>query len=414
MKVLLIIQIFETHNDTGSDRHYYFAKKLVENGHEVEVITANIDYKNARKRHKKNFGSVVKEVDGIKIKYVPVYSKFRGSFLKRMLFFLTFFFSSIYSSIRSSKTNIVYCVSTPLTVGFLGSIISLIKRVPMVFEVTDVWPDAAIHTGVVKNRFIISLARSMELFCYKRSTKIICLSNGIMSNIANKGTSLKKTLLIPNGVDLSLFNQFDKSIDDIERIKKKYQIDNKFLAMYMGAHGAYNSLFTIIEAAKYLKEFKEIKIVFIGDGDEKEKLKKYAADNNLENVEFIGTVKRTDSVKLLRAANIFLLPNRKGSFFQGNLPNKLFDYLISARPILVSGYGETSDVINESRSGIVVDAEDAKAFSSSILDLYKTSGKNRIMMGNNGRDYVKENFDRYRQFLKLNEIFEEAIHKKNY
>ena len=138
---------------------------------------------------------MVKEVDGIKIKYVPVYSKFRGSFLKRMLFFLTFFFSSIYSSIRSSKTNIVYCVSTPLTVGFLGSIISLIKRVPMVFEVTDVWPDAAIHTGVVKNRFIISLARSMELFCYKRSTNIICLSNGIMSNIINKGTSLKKHYL---------------------------------------------------------------------------------------------------------------------------------------------------------------------------------------------------------------------------
>ena len=85
-------------------------------------------------------------------------------------------------------------------------------------------------------------------------------------------------------------------------------------------------------------------------------------------------MKRTDSVKLLRAANIFLLPNRKEAT-HSNLPNKLFDYLISARPILVSGYGETSDVINESRSGIVVDAEDAKAFSSSILDLYKTSGK---------------------------------------
>lgn len=398
MKILFLIQIFETHDDTGSDRHYYFAKKLVEEGHKVEVITANIDYKNAEKRFKNHSGVVRKKIDGISIHYVPVYSNFRGSFFKRMIFFLSFFISSTYVAIKSTKVNVVYSVSTPLTVGFLGTIISAIKRIPMVFEVTDVWPDAAIHTGVIKNKLIISIAKIIEWICYKRSSSVICLSNGIQLNIINKGVLKEKTILIPNGVDTSLFNKNGEDLNEIKNIRNNYQLGNDFLAMYLGAHGAYNSLFTILDAAKKLNHSEQIKIAFVGDGDEKSKLQKYVLENNLTNVIFIGTVSRTQSIKLLKSADIFLLPNRKGSFFECNLPNKLFDYLASARPIVVSGHGETSEVIKKSKSGIIVDAENSSAFSSSILELSNLSKEKRIEMGKSGQEYVFSNYDREKQF----------------
>ena len=273
MKLLILIQIFETHDDTGSDRHFYFAKKMVEKGHEVEVITANIDYKNARKRFKNKSGTITKTIDGITIRYVPVYSNFRGSFFKRMIFFVSYFFSSIYAAISSSKINLIYSVSTPLTVGLLGLIIAKLKKVPMVFEVTDVWPDAAIQTGVIKNSFIIKISKFIENICYKGSSKIICLSKGIQSNIINKGVERNKTILIPNGVDLILFNEIHKIYDLKNITRREYNLGGDFIAMYLGAHGAYNSLFTIIEAAKDIKKYREIKIVFVGDGDEKKKLK---------------------------------------------------------------------------------------------------------------------------------------------
>ena len=410
MKILILIQIFETFNDTGSDRHYYFAKKLVEQGHDVEVITANIDYKNAKKRFQ-DTGVVKKNIDGIKINYVPVYSKFRGSFSKRMIFFFSYFLSSIYTALKASKVNIIYSISTPLTVGLLGSIISFIKRVPMVFEVTDVWPDAAMHTKVIKSKNLISLAKMVEKICYKNSSKIICLSKGIQSNIVNKGIPIDKTTLIPNGVDFSLFKSIDKDSKEIKTIKKKYNLDiheQHFIAMYLGAHGAYNSLFTIVEAARNLTNFSSIKVIFVGDGDEKIKLQRYVSENNLNNVNFIGTVNRKESVKILGLADIFLLPNRKGGFFECNLPNKLFDYLASAKPIVVAGQGETSDVIGKSNAGLVVDAEDADAFSSSIIKLFNLPKEERIRMGKSGKDYVSSNFDRKMQFLSFINTLQEA------
>ena len=411
MKILFLIQIFETHNDTGSDRHYYFAKKLVQEGHEVEVITANIDYKNAQKRFKNRSGVVRKKVDGITINYVPVYSNFRGSFFKRMIFFLSFFLSSTFAAIKTSQVSAVYSVSTPLTVGFLGTIISVLKRIPMVFEVTDVWPDAAIHTGVIENKFLIGIAKIMEWICYKSSSSIICLSSGIQLNIRNKNVPKEKTILIPNGVDISLFNKIDEDPNEIKEIRNNYQLGNNFIAMYLGAHGAYNSLFTILEAAKTLNNLEQVKIVFVGDGDEKRKLQKYVLDNNLTNVIFIGTVTRMQSIKLLESADIFLLPNRKGSFFECNLPNKLFDYLASARPILVSGYGETSEIIKKSESGIIVDAENSSAFSSSILELSKVSKEERIKMGKSGKEYVFSNYDRNKQSQLFIKTLKDSINK---
>jgi len=411
MKILILIQIFETHDDTGSDRHYYFAKKMIEEGHEVEVITANIDYKNAKKRFKKKSGTITKIVDGITIKYVPVYSNFRGSFFKRMIFFISYFFSSIYAAISSSKIKIIYSVSTPLTVGLLGLIISKLKKVPMVFEVTDVWPDAAIQTGVIKSRLIIKISKFIENICYKGSSKIICLSKGIQSNIVNKGVERNETILVPNGVDLKLFDETHK-INNLENLtRREYNFGDDFIAMYLGAHGAYNSLFTIIEAAKDIKKFEKIKIVFVGDGDEKKKLQEYAQKNDLNNIIFIGTVKRRESIKLLKTADIFMLPNRKGSFFECNLPNKLFDYLVSAKPILVSGAGETSELILETGSGYVVDAEDANAFSSSILKLFNLSKDERNDMGNKGKEFVSSKFNREDQALLLTNLFYDLLNK---
>ncbi len=391
MNILILVQIFETHNDTGSDRHYFFAKKLVEKGYKVNVITANVDYKRAIKRFEDKF-FFRKNIDGIDVSYVPVFTNFRGSFLKRMIFFLSFFISSFIEILRLKKISVIYAVSTPLSNGFLGALFSIFKKVPLFFEVTDVWPDAAIQTGVLKNKFIIYISTKLEFFTYKKSKNIICLTEGIKKNIINKGVPLSKTTLITNGIDFKLFP--DYSSIEKRNIKNKYNLDKEFVLMYIGAHGIYNSLMTIVLAAKELSHMEEIKFVLIGDGDEKIKLQEFVKSNDLQNVIFIDPLKRVEAIKLLSIADIFLLPNRKGVFFEGNLPNKLFDYLASSRPVLVSGHGETSKLVLNANAGRVVMAEDVKDFSNKILDFYEDPSYLLEEMGRNGKKYVEENYNR--------------------
>lgn len=401
MNILIIVQIFESHSDTGSDRHFFFAKELAKKGHKVNVITSNVDYKKAERRFKKSF-FYRKEIEGINVTYVPAYTKFRGSFLKRILFFVSFFIFSFFEILRLKDINLIYAVSTPLSNGFLGSIFSFIKKVPLFFEVTDVWPDAAIQTGVIKNGFIIRISKAMEQIIYKQSQKVICLTEGIKKNIQKKGVAISKIILITNGVDLKLFPNLTEKEMNIFRVK--YKLEKSFNCLYIGAHGLYNSLMTILLAANEISHEQGINFILVGDGDEKSKLQDFASKNNLKNVKFFDPVKREEAIEILSTADIFLLPNRRGTFFEGNLPNKLFDYLAASRPILVSGYGESADLVLQAKAGFIVDAEDYKDFSSKILDLSKFSKTQMNIMGKNGRNFVEKNYNRIDQVEVLSNL----------
>lgn len=393
MNILYLSQLFETGNDAGSERHFFFCKYAVRKGHSVTAVTSNVDYKNACVKIQGKQGTVNRMIEGVDIHYVYSYANFRGSYLKRFYYYLTYFFSSIYRSFSVKKVDVIYAVSTPLTVGFLGYVISRLRGIPFVFEVTDVWPDAPVACGVVKNKALIKLAHRLEMFCYNKTVHIVGLTHGISGNIIAKGIDSKKISIITNGVDFSLFNSAQHDSKRSE-VRTGYGFGDKLVAMYMGAHGAYNALGTIIEAATILKDDPRFLFVFIGDGDEKPKLQQRSVDLGLTNVMFLKPVPRIESASLLSAADAFLLPNRKGDFFTGNLPNKLFDFLASARPVVVAGAGETPELVLAAKCGMVGEAEDSQTMAKALVELAALSIEERTAMGKRGRNYVLEHYDR--------------------
>ncbi|MBN1381619.1 MAG: glycosyltransferase family 4 protein [Deltaproteobacteria bacterium] len=394
MKILYLCQVFETGNDAGSERHFYFCKYAVNKGHQATAITSNVDYKNARLKYKGKKGAIIKTVGGIDIHYVYSYANMRGSFLKRFYYYVTYFFSSISEALKVESPDVIYAVSTPLTVGLLGYIISRLRGVPFVFEVTDLWPEAAVECGVVKNKVLIRLAHWLAMFCYNKSEHIVSLGPKGCERIVAKGINSQKVSLITNGVDLSLFNNSNTNNTTRFEIRNKYSFNKRFVAMYMGAHGAYNALDTIIDAASLLRADHRFLFVLIGDGDEKQNLQNRVIDQHLSNVIFLPPMPRLDSPAMLSAADAFVLPNRKGNFFEGNLPNKLFDFLASARPIVVTGAGETPDLVLKAGAGLCGPPEDNRAMADFLLELADMSEDTRLAMGKRGRDYVLSNYDR--------------------
>jgi glycosyltransferase involved in cell wall biosynthesis len=408
MNILCLCQLFEVGTDTGSERHFYFCKCAANKGHNVSAITSNVDYKNARVKIPGEKGTISRSIEGVDIYYVYSYANFRGSFIKRFYYYLTYFFSSIAQSLKLKRPDVIYAVSTPLTVGLLGYIVSRLRGIPFVFEVSDVWPDAAVACGVVKNKTLIKLTHRLEIFCYKKAAHIIGLSRGICDNIIAKGVAREKVSMITNGVDFSLFSLAG---DDSKKhaIRTKFGFGDRFVAMYMGAHGAYNALETIIDAAVRLKDDPRFLFVFVGAGDEKPKLQRRVSAHFLSNVIFLPPIQRLESPVMLAAADTFVLPNRKGDFFTGNLPNKLFDFMASARPVVVSGAGETAELVMAAGCGRIGRAEDSMAMALALIELAEMPVEERMAMGARGRDYVLTHYDRKRLSERFLEILADAV-----
>ena len=409
MNILYLCQVFETGSDAGSERHFYFCKYAVSKGHQAIAITSNVDYKNARVKFTGTTGTISKSIEGVDIHYVYSYANMRGSFAKRFYYFLTYFSSSIIEAFRIAKPNVVYAVSTPLTVGLLGYIISRFRGVPFVFEVTDLWPEAAVECGVVKNKGLIKLAHWLAMFCYKKSAHIVGLGRSMCDAIVAKGIDRHKVSLITNGVDLSLFNHAAEVHPARLHIRDKHGFGERFVVMYMGAHGAYNALDTVIDAARILMDDPRFLFVFIGDGDEKPKLQRHVDDDHLANVIFLPPMPRVASPAMLSAADAFVLPNRKGEFFTGNLPNKLFDFLASARPVVVAGTGETLELVKKAGAGLCGPSEDSHAMANSLIELAKMPVEERMAMGRRGREYALAHYDRERLSDRFLEILSDVV-----
>lgn len=408
MRVLFLVQFFDGPGDPGSDRWYALARQMAKRGHEVEVVTSPVSYKDARIKERLLGAEQFASGGRLSVAYVYTFADIRGSYVRRYWYFLTFLFSAGFKALRLQRPDVIYAVSTPLTVGFLGALLARRWRARLLFEVTDVWPDAAIEVGVLRSWVIIGAARLLERFTYAASAQILCLTEGIRAHIGGKGVPQSKLHVVTNGVDLSLFRECGALAAARQRLRADWEATERFVCVYIGAHGAYNALHTIIDAAIALREDRRIAFVLVGEGDVKAALQARVGDAGLRNVRFLGLVPRSDTPSLLSAADCFLLPILKGAFYDMNLPNKFFDYLASGAPILVSGSCEAGRIVEAARAGYVLPAEDGEALAAAIVRLAEMEAPIREAIGARGRAIARDQYSRDAVFLPLLYLMEEA------
>ncbi len=388
--------MFEVGSEPGSDRYHYFCRQFLKKGHEVTVLTSAVVYKLAKIRPEcRGKWCTVSHRDGITIIHLWSYPNIRGSFVRRLIYLFTYMCLAFLAGCLIARPDVIYAPNTPGMVGWVGYLLSRFRRVPLVYEVADVWPDAAIAMGALTNPMIISVSRWMEKKTYERANIITALTRGIKGNLEEKGISPQKVALVTNGVDPEIFESTKEA--GIGSIRMELSLGDRFVCLYLGAHGHYNSLSTIIETAKSLEADRRFVFVLIGDGDCKPRLIRMVEDLGLSNVVFLPPVPRVKSSGYLAMADVFLLPNRRGNFFCMNLPNKLFDYLISSRPIVVAGEGETGDVVRAANAGVVVPAEDSAAMAGAVVKMASMDVQSRLKLGANGRNFVLAHYHRKSQ-----------------
>ncbi len=400
MKILLIHQYFLEKDDGGGSRLNEMARIWEEQGHEITVLAGTVHYATGKKRerYKGKFTFIDHYSKNVTVIRCHVSESYNVNFFGRLWAYFSFVFSSIYGGLFKTKKkfDIIVVTSPPLFVGVTGYVLSLFKRIPMVFEVRDLWPESAIDTGVLKNKVIIKFAFWFEKFIYRKSKLINVLTPAFRERLIEKGIPADKIILIPNAADFAISDTLLSSSFDRNAFRKSMKLDGKKVITYVGAHGVANHLIQIVDTAEILKERKleDILFLLIGDGMRKRALIEECNKRGLDNLKFIDPVPKVEVFKYILSSDFGTSVLKKVDTFKTIYSNKTFDYMACKLPIFMVIDGVSRELVEDAACGVYVEPENPEDFADKIEMYLQKSQKELLDEGERGYQYAKLHFDR--------------------
>ena len=407
MRVLYFHQHFSTPDGSNGTRSYENCRHLLASGHEVTMVCGAAALSKSGLAGRFSRGRREGIVDGIRVIELELpYSNYQ-SFLSRTSTFLRFAWRSIVLALRLNY-DVVFATSTPLTAALPGIAASWLRRKPFVFEVRDLWPELPRAMGVIRNPVVLRLMDWLEYAAYHSAEFVVALSPGIAQGITKRGIAENRVVTVPNASDLDLFaGDATVPLPEIPGLDR-----DTFVATFTGAHGTANGLTAVLDAAAELRKRgrDDIRIIFIGDGKEKPALVERAHREDLINCIFVDPMpKRALAQFLCRRANVgLMILSNVPAFYYGTSPNKFFDYLASALPILVNYPGWMADMVKSESIGVALPPQNPSAFADALVRLADDRDQTAAM-GQRARAFAQREFLRTSLSQRCVAVMERAV-----
>jgi len=348
MKIIYLHQYFNTPQMSGGTRSYEMARRMVAAGHEVHMLTS---YRDSDALERGWFHS---EESGIQVHWYPVpYSNHMG-FMQRVKAFLAFALAARKKAIEL-EGDIIFATSTPLTIALPAVPASRKKKVPLVFEVRDLWPEMPIAMGAIKSPVLRYLAHKLERWAYRNSAAVVALSPGMKEGVVRTGYSADRVAVIPNSSDNAEF-QHDADAAAMFRADRDW-LGDKPLLVYTGTFGVVNGVGYVVPVAQKLLEMEsDIRILLVGDGAEKSRVIEEARNAGVfeKNLFIEEKLPKREIPKLLSAADMASVLFIDLPEMRPNSANKFFDALASGTPVLLNYGGWMHDIVRARKCGLAM------------------------------------------------------------
>lgn len=372
----------------GGTRHFTVADRLTAAGHTVRIAASSYHY--LTQRETREFGNGVEQLERIRdVEFVWIRSApHRGNSVGRLLNMLSFAFRAFRSRIlrQSGAPDVVLGSSPQPFAALAGWALARRHKARFVYEVRDLWPETLVDLGRIPRwNPVVLVFRIIQRFCLRRADAVITLLPGATAYLVSKGADPARIVWVPNGVDLDLIGP---ATCPPSRPYCEF--------VYAGAIGFANNLDVVVRAAAKLiadPRAPAVRVRLIGDGPERPGLEALAASLGASNVEFVPPVPKDEIYDLLRAADCCLMVLRDSPVFRwGISPNKLFDYLASARPVLFAVH-TPDDPVTASGAGVCADPSSVDSVADAMVRLASLSAAERQVLGLKGRAYVEQHHD---------------------
>ena len=389
MHFVILSQYYPPEVGAPQARLSELATRFVKRGHRVTVITGMPNY--PKGKILPGFGGLLREEqrDGVHVIRTFIYPTQSAKFTLRMANYLSFVASSaFFGTFLMGRADYLLVESPPLFLGLSGIWLGWIKRARLIFNVSDLWPDSVVRLGKLSegtraHRLMVSL----EEFCYQRAWLVSGQSAGILADVRRRLPG-KRQFHLSNGVDPALFNPARRS----PTVRHELGQDGRTqLAVYAGLHGLAQGLEQLLAIADQVRDVRDLLIVLVGDGAEKEALQARAQSMRLENVKFAAALPRDKMPELAASADIALVTLK--ITLPGAVPSKIYEAMGAGVPVLLIAGGEPADIIKRTGAGIAVPIDDVAAGAAALRRLLADAGL-RSTMGAAGRRAAELEFNR--------------------
>ena len=398
-RVLLLTQWFDPEPTL---KGMVFARELVREGYEVEVVTGFPNYPGGKVYPGYRIRLLQREViDGVHITRVPLYPNHDQSAIKRVLNYASFAASAtIYGVFMAKRADVMYAYHPPLTVGMAAALIKLCRRIPVVYDIQDMWPDTLRATGMLNNPKALNLVARVCRWVYRRMDHIVVLSPGFKRLLLERGVPESKLSVIYNWVDEAALGA------PAGQVPAAFPGADQFRILFAGNMGKAQALDTVLNAASLLQtRGSRVCWVMLGGGVEVERLKAEAAKRQLANVVFLPAVPMAEVGAYLNAADALLVHLRKDPLFEITIPSKTQAYMTVGKPLLMAVDGDAADLVRQSSGGVVAESGNPEALACAAEQLAAMPTDALAAMGDKAQRFYREHLALAEGVRKFVEIF---------
>ena len=404
MNILMLTTVFPPEVRSAALLMGELAESLAHRGHRVTVITSAAEGA-VRPRKTSLLGIFVEDRCGVRVIRIPNFAIHRThapAFLRGLGQILNAF-AFLLAALCVKDVQVTLAYSPPLALGIVGALLHRLKRIPHVLNVQDLVPQYAIDLGILKNRSLIRLLKEIERTVYRNVQLITVHSRGNAEYMAREGVASQKVAVVPNWVDTRLIRPASRET----AYRQKAGLQGKFVVLFAGMLGFAQDVDTIVEAGTFLRSHRDILLLIVGDGVEKERLKEKARCLGLENVRFMPVVSNREYPEVVASADLCLATLQK-SLLCPVVPSKLLGYMAAGKPIVASfpEGGDAPRVIREAGCGICVPPGDPARLAQAIAEAVANPAECRAW-GERGRQFVETHHDRSGVVAQYESLFEQ-------
>jgi glycosyltransferase involved in cell wall biosynthesis len=383
MRIMMLSQWFEPE---PTFKGLVFAKELVRRGHQVEVLTGFPNYPGGKLYPGYRVRLWQREcIDGIAVLRVPLYPSHGRSVLGRIANYMSFAFSAALGSAFVARPDLVYVYHPPATIGLAALAAKMFYRIPIVYDIQDLWPDSVATSGMMGNRRILQMLHRWCQLIYRKSERIVVLSPGFKATLMERGVAEEKIEVIYNWSD-------ERALGASDGPPVVLGAPGEFTVLFAGTMGVAQALDTVLDAARLCMDaVPRARFVLIGGGIDRKRLERRAAELELTNLCFLPRQPGSEIGRYLSAADVLLVHLRKDPLYLITIPSKTQAYLAAGKPILMAVEGDAAALVQRSGAGFTCEPGSPERLAEAVAEMASFSAERLDEMGQAGRDfYLRE------------------------